>query len=634
MAKTVDNTLFSDWKDLIQEFVSKVDGTLEQVNEVKMKVEGMKVDILNEIANGQYIRDPQRIIISAPEIIIGDVDNSGNLLSQAGTVIVNGSALKLNGAGVGGKIEMRAPFIDQKAVDPGIDGKQAIVYEGSQISSQARSIVLDSKSPEHDAGKKGIFLPMSGGANGVFINAETNIEIGATKSKVKKDAEIDQLKTQKTNAKNTLNNSLNALQAAMNDSVTRMNGILAKEKDLNGDDADLTKTNVLALDELVVSLRAEIPTFFNIVNEYADKLSELAEVNRQLSCIEKEKGKQPQADAFKTNTTNTHIKLASESIKIHSADGDGNIRVNAGAGIDIKGNDIKVRSLDKDDKLTEAKEKGAVTIQGRHVNISTANLSNPTYDENTHMLKTGAFPLEGTVNIQSKIINMDAVDVEQTGDKKYKETALTDKSEVNIRAEKVKVKTVNQEGKSVGKFSVNSQKISLKSTDIQDYKTDLQVDENGFIQRTSKYASSGISPDSKMLLLSKDIFLGFKDKKDGFVSTNLNMVATDNIKMFSKKKAVMAVLDDVGGNTKSAVNLNDSNASLIADSSVTMGGDNTKIGGKTTFDGNIEGKDIKAKNVQCDNIKSNNLSDGMIVASQGKKPDVPKTDDINPVKDL
>ena len=328
------------------------------------------------------------------------------------------------------------------------------------------------------------------------------------------------------------------------------------------------------------------------------------------------------------------MKLASESIQIHSADGDGNIRVNAGAGIDIKGNDIKVRSLDKDDKLTEAKEKGAVTIQGRHVNISTANLSNPTYDENTHMLKTGAFPLEGTVNIQSKIINMDAVDVEQTGDKKYKETALTDKSEVNIRAEKVKVKTVNQEGKSVGKFSVNSQKISLKSTDIQDYKTDLQVDENGFIQRTSKYASSGISPDSKMLLLSKDIFLGFKDKKDGFVSTNLNMVATDNIKMFSKKKAVMAVLDDVGGTTKSAVNLNDSNASLIADSSVTMGGDNTKIGGKTTFDGNIEGKDIKAKNVQCDNIKSNNLSDGMIVASQGKKTDVPKTDDINPVKDL
>ena len=76
----------------------------------------------------------------------------------------------------------------------------------------------------------------------------------------------------------------------MNDSVTRMNGILAKEKDLNGDDADLTKTNVLALDELVVSLRAEIPTFFNIVNEYADKLSELDEVNRQLSCIEKEKG--------------------------------------------------------------------------------------------------------------------------------------------------------------------------------------------------------------------------------------------------------------------------------------------------------------------------------------------------------
>lgn len=632
MANTVDNTIFKDWKDLLADFKSKVNGTVAQVNEVKEKVEGMKIDILNEIANGQYIRDPQRIVISAPEIIIGNVDKNGNLLSQGGTVVINGGALNLNGVGEGGKIEMRAPYITQKAVDPGLDGQQEIVYEGSQIISQARSIVLDSKSPEHDNDKKGFFLPVADGANGVFINAETDIQIGATKSKVLKDTKIETCKTEKNNTKNALQASLTTLESNMNDSVTRLNALLAQEKALNGDDADLTKTNVLALDELVVSLRDEIPTFFKIMSEYAEKLSQLAEVNRQLFCLDKEKGKQPEAEAFKTNSTETHISLTSENIKIHSADGDGNIRVNDGAGIDIKGNDIKVRSLDKEDKLTEAKDKGRITIQSRNIDISTANLKNPTYENEA--LKTGEFPLEGTVNILSKAINMDAVDMKQTEPKKFTETALTAGSEVNIRAEKVKVKTISHEGKSVGKFSVNSQKISLKSTDIKDYKAEHEADENGNIKRPDKYVSNSIAADSQMLLLSKDIYLGFKDKKDGFVSTNLNMVATDNIKMFSKKKAVMAVLDDVGGTTKSAVNLNDSNASLIADSSVTMGGDNTKIGGKTTFDGNIEGKDIKAKNVQCDNIKSNNLSDGMIVASQGKKPDVPKTDDINPVKDL
>ena len=58
MANTVDNTIFKDWKDLLADFKSKVNGTVAQVNEVKEKVEGMKIDILNEIANGQYIRDP------------------------------------------------------------------------------------------------------------------------------------------------------------------------------------------------------------------------------------------------------------------------------------------------------------------------------------------------------------------------------------------------------------------------------------------------------------------------------------------------------------------------------------------------------------------------------------------------
>ena len=632
MAKTVANTLFSDWSNLLTEFKNKLDGTLAQVNEVKEKVEGMKVDILNEIANGQYIRDPQRIVLSAPEVIIGDVDKSGNLLSQAGTVIVNGSALKFNGAGLGGKIEMRAPFIDQKAVDPGIDGKQAIVYEGSQISSQARSIIIDSKSPEHDVDKMGTFLPISGGANGIFINAETNIEIGATKSNVKKYEVIDQLKTRKTDRKTELTNSLNALEATIAGSVDKLNALLAKEKELNGDDADLTKTNILALDELVTSLRGEIPTFYGAMSEYADKLSELAEINRQISCLDKEKSKQQPADTFKTNSTDTSIKLVSENVKIHSADGEGNIRVNAGADIDIKGNDIKVRSLDVDDKLTEEKDKGTVTIQGRTVNVSTADLADPTYENNK--LAKGSFPLKGTVNIQSKVINMDAVDIQKDGDKQFKETALTADSEVNIRAMKVKVKTINTEGKSVGKFSVNSQSISMKSTDISEYKPDLQVDDNGIIKRPSKFTSEKIAANSQMLLLTDNIYLGYKKKEKEFISTNINVVANSSLKLISKEKAYLTVVDEVGGTTKSLVQLDANKAVMLTEGTAKLGGDSTKITGKTTFDSPIEGKDIKAKNVECDNIKSKNLADGVIVAGQAQKPDVPKTDNIEEVKGL
>ena len=72
----------------------------------------------------------------------------------------------------------------------------------------------------------------------------------------------------------------------------------------------------------------------------------------------------------------------------------------------------------------------------------------------------------------------------------------------------------------------------------------------------------------------------------------------------------------------------------MADGEASLGGESTKISGKTTFDGNIEGKDIKAKNVQCDNIKTSNLADGIIVASQGKKADVPKSENIEEAKEL
>ena len=85
------------------------------------------------------------MIISAPNIVIGNVDKNGDLLSGGvGNVTIKGSNVALEGVGDGGSVVTRASSIRQTAVDPGVDGVENVVRSTSEIVSQAGSIVLHS----------------------------------------------------------------------------------------------------------------------------------------------------------------------------------------------------------------------------------------------------------------------------------------------------------------------------------------------------------------------------------------------------------------------------------------------------------------------------------------------------------
>ncbi|MBO4578405.1 MAG: hypothetical protein J5688_06825 [Paludibacteraceae bacterium] len=603
-------TILDDWKKLLDTFNKNVDKSLKEVRQYKQDVEQMKAEILDQFSQGQYISDDKCIILSAPRIIIGNVSKDGNLRS-GGEVIIRGQKVDLNGVGEFGTINMQAPEITQRAIDPGIDGKEAVVYKASRIISQARTIVLNSQSPSDESAHNGTFVSEPIG-EGIKIVSERGVTVDAAPGNTLKKTRVGNKKRAVERRITTLKAEITATQDTVQKALKQVNDLLKQEEGLAADN-DLTKSNVLAIDELAAVLKEHLPVVNRALLEYAAKVSTLAELSRQKASLEKEANKlQSEAEAFK-KSTKSPISLKSEKISLHCQDGDGTWRTNEGAGIDLRGNQITLRSTEEKDKtshaeiLTKKEAKGRVSIHARNVSISTADLTDATYKNGK--LDNGKFPLEGNVTIRSKSINMESVDLEQTdGTGKLKETKLTDKGEINLRANKVRVKTINEKGESVGRFSVNSQKISLKATNIDGYKADVNTDDQGNRIHPDSMKSKELAKESKMLLLAETMHIGYK--KDNMRSKELYMSSEEKTIIGGKKEMTFA--------TEGAeLNLNDKIAKLKSqDKMVLSAKSGTTLIGKTEFQAKLTAGDIEAGNIKAkSSINSPNIGDGTPVPS-------------------
>ena len=130
--------IFDDWKKLLEKFQSSVEKDLEEIHQQKSEVQQIKADIFNRLEKGHYYRDDDCIILSAPKIVIGNVDKEGDLLGGGiGEVIIKGNGVSLEGVGDTGHVVTRAPSIRQTAVNPGVDGVENVVCNTSEVVSQA-----------------------------------------------------------------------------------------------------------------------------------------------------------------------------------------------------------------------------------------------------------------------------------------------------------------------------------------------------------------------------------------------------------------------------------------------------------------------------------------------------------------
>ena len=502
--------IYQDWEAKLKSLLDSVEKELKEVRAQKEALFSLNTDVQNKV-EGRLIHDDRRLILSAPEIVIGNV-NMGGTLDPAGgcTIIIRGNNIAVEGVGDAGSVAVRAPMISQTAENPGIDGKEHTVEGVSQVIIQSREVSIDS----NDIPAGGAFLDARGvgGGSGVALYADKRMSLSAVSSKKSLTARLEE-------KLNSLKDIKNALKEEAKDDLDKFK---EQSKELSKINDDRDKLRLKDEDELT-SIYNDIDELNNLINELSPQLAEevyrqsktlgeLAELNRQEKFFKKMKEEvgKTSDDDFKKKPVQSSMSIQSESLNIMNADGDGNLRTDEGSGLTIHSNRMKVEgvfddkgSLDKDNRLT---------VNMKTIDLSTAGRSGVETEEDG-TLKTAKLPAEGDVIITSKNITMQTIDAE-VADKKYKDTGLAKDGSITIRS------------KSIGLSNINT--------------TDVEADDKG------KVTKATYKPEGEILLFSKQVQISCMESKLDGDKVEETALAKDSVFSVRAEKMSLSAADHEG----------------------------------------------------------------------------------------
>lgn len=579
-------TFIDDLKKALGQLEGNVKADLEEIRRQKSEIQLLKEQICSSVSAGQYIRDENRLILSAPEIIIGNVDHDGVLFSDGGsTVVLRGNEVNLEGTGspaVGGSVVTRAASIRQIGVDPGRDGAENVLCDGrSEVISLARAITLKTEE------SKGALPQMeSGAATGISISSDNFISISAAPSNKSAKTEVEnaiksldkESKDYESSAK-TVKKGIDSILKDLTDCMESQEKLSGSPEDYISNDSDLSalESKFMRLQHALTSSLSEYVRLHALRMETVRRKDALKKFNDEL-------GKKS-AD-FPKKTNGAIVSITSEMLSYMSVDGDGNIRENPEAGIYALTPHVKVSSVDKSGALMKD---GSMSVNVMKFDLSTASAK---LDEKG---EKGDFTAVGDVTVTSKNITVRAVD-DELKDKKIQEKALTKEGTFRLRAERISAEAADTEGKSTGEIKLNAKSIQVASMDVDKEK------------RTDKEMAAG----SRMVLLSEKVYAGAMDKKK---KSKLVQVASDKLGLMADTTAEMQQ-----GDGKAVVTLD--GGSLSAGGSKNEINGDTTIAGKADIKGDATAPKGTFKNLEAStSFKSSNISDGIAVpapATPGK----------------
>ena len=634
--------IIDDWKTMLGNFQDCVQKDLEEIHKQKAEIQQMKADLFKEMEGFKYYRDENCLILSAPKVIIGNVDETGDLLGGTGEVIIKGQGVELNGVGETGHIVSRAPGIRQIAVDPGSDGQENVVCETSEITSQACNIVLES----NDATDAFSVIPASAGKGGIRIHADNSMQLEAAVSSEQRKSQIEATVGALTTQISALEKQKAEQKKQVDGAFDMMKSLLDQEAKLDSDDAMVGRVNTLDMFDIQEQMESALPILCQASMAYVNTISQLAEANRMKKALETEKGNIKTGDDFKQNTTGATMQIKAESINVATADGDGNLHTNLEAGITVKTPRMGVTMIDDAGKLVEdsafsvrsenislmavgpendgknLNATGNVTIASKNVTIeaidyeekdgyygekeltadskvsitaktievATTNPKDIERDDDGNITK-GEYIAEGDVIFKSKNFTVESLDYE-VADGQPKMKALTKDGKIAIRAEKTDVLAADVEGKATGSISLNAKAISAKSMDVD----------------KEKLTDSALAAGSTMTLVSEKMFVGSKSKD---IKSKKLQAVSEEMGLFADK-----TFEAQQGDGKAALQL--------ADGKAAVGGDETQVYGTTTINKDTEVKgEIKAPKISGDSIeaksafKSKSITDGTAAGGGG-----------------
>ena len=573
--------IFKDWEKKMSAFESSVEKDLNEIRKCKADMQQMRNEMQQEKNGSYFVRDASRIILSAPEIIMGNVDPDGVLYNGAASkIVLRGTDVDVLASGNGGQVEMRAPSIRQIAEDPGTDGHEHVVGSLSEVVSQARTIVIQSD----DADEAFSALPSAEGS-GVRIHSDNLLEISAALAAETKEKQLDNRIKLLEARKSELKEQAADHKTSFGDLIKEIEGLMQKRELLTLDDK-IVRSKYDSLEETNAELELITESLAEETRSYSAILAMLSETNRLLKCFKDEKSKIKKGDDYKQESTGCAVSILGERISLASVDGDGNLRDNDGSGISMKANKVDIASVESDGKL---KEQGEVRIQAKSVEVTTAGTADAAYDD-LGELTTASYAAEGDFTLKSKNITIESTDYE-VADKKLKEKQLTADSKIRLRAKTIEVSTegsanveVDDEGKltkanytAEGDIIVRSKTLTVATTD-----NDL---ENG--ETTEKALTAGGT-------------VAIRAEKLELAATDTEGKATGSVSINAKEVSVKSMDVDKESHDDTA---------LAAGGTMVIVGETMTVGAKS--------KDIKSKKVEAMSEEISLAADKTFEANQG-----------------
>lgn len=502
--------IYQDWEARLKSLLDSVEKELAEVRAQKEALFSLKTDAQNKI-EGRLIHDDRRLILSAPEIVIGNV-NMGGMLDPAGgcTIIIRGNNVVVEGAGEAGSVAVRAPIISQKAENPGVDGTEHTVESVSQVIIQGREVTVDSS----DIPSGGAFLDARtvAGGSGIALYADKRLDLQSVSSKQnvtkRLDEKIKSLKSAKETLKKNAKSDLDGFKTR-SEELGKINDERDKLR-LKGDDELTTSYNDIdELNELIDDLS---PQLAGELYRQSRNMAELAELNRQEKFFTKMKDEigKTSDDDFKKKPAKSGMSIQTEQLSIVSADGDGNLRTDKSSGVSIRTNSLNVEGVFDDKGSLDENNRLAVNM--KTIELSTTGKSG-IEKEDDDTLKAAKLPAEGDVIITSKNITMQTINAE-VADKKYKDAGLVEGGSINIRS------------KSIGLSNVNT--------------TDVEADDKG------KVTKATYKPEGEILLFSKNVQISSMESKLDGGKVEETALAKDSVFSVRAEKMSLSAADHEG----------------------------------------------------------------------------------------
>lgn len=638
---------FLDWYNSVFALKSSVDKDLQEIRKCKAEMQQMRKELVELINSGRYIRDDQRLILSAPEIIIGNVDPMGVLYNDANSkIVLRGTDVGLQASGEYGQVEVRASSIREVAEDPGVDGFEHFVDDKSEIVSQARNIVIQSND-EVEAFSK---AAKPENLSGICILSDSALDIRALNGLETKKNDVSDAKESLTSRKGQLEDDAEVHEKSFINLYEEM-GRLRDEKAEFLKEKDNVRLNYNKLDWLNAQLDATMKSFAEEANSYGNILAELAETNRQINVMEQlssELDDSDPDDGFASITISSErvdfiiedgdrhpcdkpqdgINMSANKIKLDAYGDNGELcgfareiklatpvlkdieidknhkekcTIENEGNIKILSKNILLESVDykKDGNIYTEKQltpESRIALRSQTIDLSTMNVANMEVDENGNISKAN-YTTEGDIIVCSKTLSVVSADYDiENGE--VKEKSLTKDSQLFIRTEKTELSATETDGKATGSVSINAKNIAVKSMNV---KEDDRSDDT-------------IAYEGTMSLITNKI----------------NLFTSESIQLQSPKVGLFAdeTFEAQQGDGGSVLQLSDGNVAVGAKMTQVYG--DTEVRGELkTPKATIDNQEVKAS------FKSPNISDGMAapVPSAGKLNTKLKKDEFADIKE-